>query len=87
MQTLPARHVRVNHSIVPSGLRLISAADARRRFAAMSPLLATAALTAAIFLLPAVSEVRHARASVDEIKVSATHIPYDAASPSATNPQ
>lgn len=87
MQTLPTRHVRANHSIVPSGLRLISAAHARRRFAVISPLLATAALTAAIFLLPAVGEGKQARAAVDDIQMSATHIQYDAASTSATNPQ
>lgn len=45
-----------------------------RRLASLSPLLATLVLTAAIFLLPATSDRRQARASVDDIKVSATHI-------------
>ncbi len=45
----------------------------------LSPVLATALLTAAIFLLPATSDHRQARASVDDIKVSATHISHDGA--------
>ena len=45
----------------------------------LSPVLASAMLTAAIFVLPATSDRRPARAAVDDIKVSATHIPHDAA--------
>ena len=47
----------------------------------LSPPLATALLTAAIFLLPATGDRRPARASVDDIQFSATHISRDKTRP------
>ncbi|MEO3386535.1 hypothetical protein [Mesorhizobium sp. CAU 1741] len=47
---------------------------ARRNVVSVSPVAATVLLTAAVFLLPAPSDQRPARASIDEISVSATHI-------------
>ncbi|MGQ2904544.1 MAG: hypothetical protein ACT6RL_09005 [Neoaquamicrobium sediminum] len=55
------------------------ATDAKRRLASISPLFATALLTAAIFLLPPTGDGRQARASVDDINAYATHIQYDSA--------
>ena len=46
----------------------------RRRLLSLSPLLATALLTAAIFLLPATGDRQQAAAWVDDITVSASHI-------------
>jgi hypothetical protein len=51
----------------------------RRGLATVTTFFATGLLTAAVFLLPATGERRQAQAAVDEIKVSATHIDYDAA--------
>lgn len=51
----------------------------RRRLTSLSPVVATALLTAAIFLLPATGDQRQAQASADDITVSATHIRPDAA--------
>lgn len=45
----------------------------RRRLVSLSPLVATAILTAAIFLLPATGDSQRAAASVDDITVSAIH--------------
>ncbi|WP_421928454.1 hypothetical protein [Neoaquamicrobium sediminum] len=55
------------------------ATDAKRRLVSISPLFATALLTAAIFLLPPTGDGRQARASVDDINAYATHIQYDSA--------
>ncbi len=57
------------------------ATDAKRRLASISPLFATALLTAAIFLLPATGDRRQAQAqaSVGDINAYATHILYDSA--------
>lgn len=52
---------------------------AKRRLASISPLFATALLTAAIFLLPATGDGRPARASAGEINAYATHIQYESA--------
>lgn len=46
----------------------------RRLLVSVSPMLATAALTAAIFLLPATSDHRQARAAIDDIMTSTYHI-------------
>ena len=53
----------------------------RRSRAALrfSPVLATALLTAAIFLLPATSDHRQARASVADVNISTPSIPVDGA--------
>ena len=61
----PSRAARPRQSFLPAG---------RRR---AIPLLATALLTAAIFLLPATGERRQAQASVDDITVSATQVAYE----------
>lgn len=52
----------------------------RLSMSAATPVIATAALTAAIFLLPATSDRRQARAGIDDIKVSAHHIDITPAS-------
>ena len=52
---------------------------ARRNAVSVSPIAATMLLTAAIFLLPATSDHRPARASVDQISVSSTRIHFDVA--------
>ena len=49
-------------------------APVRRRIVSLYPLLATAILTAAIFLLPATGDHQRAAAWVDDMSVSATHI-------------
>lgn len=56
-----------------------SVAPGARTAVRLSPVLATMLLTAAIFVLPAPGGSRQARASVDDIKVSATHILDDEA--------
>ena len=52
----------------------------RRLMPVATSAIATATLTAAIFLLPATSDRRPARAGIDDIKVSAHHIDIEPAS-------
>lgn len=47
----------------------------RRAMSSATSVIATVALTAAIFLLPATSDRHRARAAIDDITVSAHHIP------------
>lgn len=49
---------------------------AAQNLADLAPLGATILLTAAIFLLPAAGQQGSARATIDDIKVSASHIAY-----------
>lgn len=60
------------------------ATDAKRRLASISPLFATALLTAAIFLLPPAGDRRQAQASVGDINAYATHILYNSAAAAPT---
>jgi nitrate reductase gamma subunit len=60
------------------------ATEAKRRLASISPLFATALLTAAIFLLPPAGDRRQAQASVGDINAYATHIQYDSAATAPT---
>jgi len=46
----------------------------RRLIASLSPMLATAALTAAIFLLPATGDHRSAQAAIDDMTTSTYHM-------------
>ena len=66
-------------NIPPAWRGSFPATDAKRRLASISPLFATALLTAAIFLLPATGDRRQVQASVDDINAYATHILYDSA--------
>lgn len=52
--------------------RRAGSAPVRRRLVSLSPLVATAILTAAIFLLPATGDRQQAAASIDGITVSAS---------------
>lgn len=81
MHSSQAWHIRAAHHSLPRGTSLpaLSMTGVKRRLASFSPLLGTVLLTAAIFLLPATGDGRQARAAIDDIKLSATHIQYHAA--------